>query len=169
MNKQVTRLAVAAIVLIAALIVGTTYWQTWAVAGLNDRQDNAIQRVVQFTIDRGRIYAGRSHVLLADNTARKVGGQKIYLRRYPNGTLAPHVVGYSTVGRSRAGIEESENDYLTGANGDLTSVAETASLVIWRFTPHPGERSLCWTLAAAPRAGRSSRRRSTRRRRRTAA
>ena len=125
MNHQITRLAVSAIILIAALIVGTTYWQTWAVAGLNDRQDNAIQRVVQFTIDRGRIYAGASHVLLAENVKRKVSGQTIYLRRYPNGTLAPHVVGYSTVGRSRAGIEESENDYLTGANGDLTTVAQT--------------------------------------------
>jgi peptidoglycan glycosyltransferase len=36
------------------------------------------------------------------------------------------VIGYSTIGRSRAGLEESENDYLTGANGDLTSVASTA-------------------------------------------
>jgi len=126
MNRQITKVAVAAIVLIAALIVGTTYWQTWAVAGLNDRQDNAIQRVVQFTIDRGNIYAGPSNILLAKNVSRKAGGQTIYLRRYPNGAFAPHVVGYSTVGRSRAGIEESENDYLTGANGDLTSVATTA-------------------------------------------
>ena len=55
MNPQITRLAVAAIALLAALIVGTTYWQTWAVAGLADRQDNAIARVAQFTIDRGKI------------------------------------------------------------------------------------------------------------------
>jgi len=27
-NRQITRLAVAAIVLLSALIVGTTYWQT---------------------------------------------------------------------------------------------------------------------------------------------
>lgn len=126
MNRQITRVAVAAIVLIGALIVGTTYWQTWAVAGLNDRQDNAIQRVVQFTIDRGQIYAAGGRVPLALNVKRKIGGQTIYTRRYPNPTLAPHVVGYSTVGRSRTGIEESENDYLTGANGDLTSVAQTA-------------------------------------------
>ena len=126
MNRQITRLAVAAIVLIAALIVGTTYWQTWAVAGLNDRQDNAIQRVVQFKIDRGRIYAAGGRIALAKNVTRKVGGQKLFFRRYPNGYFAPHVIGYSTLGRSRAGLEQSENDYLTGANGDLTSVASTA-------------------------------------------
>src|SRR6266536_450247 len=122
MNKQITRLAVASIVLIAALIVATTYWQTWAEAGLADRQDNAIQRVAQFTIDRGKIYAGDGRVLLATNVAKHVNGQTLYFRRYPNGSLAPHVIGYSTIGRSTAGLERSENDYLTGANGSLASV-----------------------------------------------
>ena len=124
MNRQVTRLAVAAIVLLSALIVGTTYWQTWAVAGLADRQDNAIARVAQFTVDRGKIYTGHPRVLLATNVKRKVSGQTYYFRKYPNGYLAPHVVGYSTQSRSRAGLERSENDYLTGANGNLSSVAQ---------------------------------------------
>jgi peptidoglycan glycosyltransferase len=55
---------------------------------------------------------------------RKVGGQTLYFRKYPNGYLAPHVVGYSTQSRSRAGLERSQNDYLTGANGNLSSVAQ---------------------------------------------
>ena len=50
MNRQLNRLAVASIVLLVALVVATTYWQTWASAGLQDKQDNAIQRVVQFSI-----------------------------------------------------------------------------------------------------------------------
>ena len=122
MNKQITRLAVASIVLIGALIVATTYWQTWAAAGLADRQDNAIERVAQFTIDRGKIYAGDGRFLLAANVKKKVNGQTLYFRHYPSGNLASHVVGYSTESRSRAGIERSENDYLTGANGSLSSV-----------------------------------------------
>ena len=44
MNRQLTRLAVVSMVLLGALVVATTYWQTWAVAGLQDRQDNAINR-----------------------------------------------------------------------------------------------------------------------------
>jgi peptidoglycan glycosyltransferase len=123
-NLQITRLAVGTIVLLSALIVGTTYWQTWAVAGLADRQDNALIRVAQFTVDRGKIYAADGRVLLAANEKRKVGGQTYYFRVYPNGYLAPHVVGYSTQSRSRAGLERSENDYLTGANGNLSSVAQ---------------------------------------------
>ena len=124
MNRQVTRLAVASIALISALIVATTYWQTWAVAGLEGRQDNAIQRVAEFTVDRGTIYASDGRTVLATDVKRKVKGQTFYYRRYPHGTLAPHVVGYSTQSRSRAGIERSLNDYLTGANGNLRSVAE---------------------------------------------
>ena len=124
MNKQITRLAVGALILLSALIVGTTYWQTFAVAGLADRQDNALARVAQFTVNRGKIFTARGHVPLAVNVKRKVDGQTYYFRKYPNGFLAPHVVGYSTQSRSRAGIERSQNDYLTGANGNFSSVTQ---------------------------------------------
>jgi hypothetical protein len=42
-NRQLNRLAVAAIVLLAALIVATTYWQTWAAqaAGPTGQRDPA--------------------------------------------------------------------------------------------------------------------------------
>ena len=87
-----------------ALIVGTTYWQTWASAGLADRQDNAIQRVAQFTIKRGLIRAADG-TILASNRIKKVAGQTLYFRRYPQGSLFAHLVGYSTQSRSRAGLE----------------------------------------------------------------
>jgi len=50
MNRQITRLSIVALGLLAALVVATTYWQTWAPAGLAARQDNAILRVAQFKI-----------------------------------------------------------------------------------------------------------------------
>ncbi len=124
MNRQITRLAVAGVTLIAALIVATTYWQTWAAAGLNDRQDNAVQRVAEFSIKRGRILAASGRVL-AENRTRRVSGRRLYFRRYPERGLTAHVVGYSTQMRSRAGIERSLNDYLTGANTNLTTVLDT--------------------------------------------
>ena len=125
MNVQISRLALVGLALIVALILGTTYWQAWASAGLADRQDNAIQRVAQFTVKRGRIYAGDGHTLLATNVRKRVGGQTLYFRRYPQGTLAPFVVGYSTQSRSQAGLERSYNDYLTGANSSLSTVFRT--------------------------------------------
>jgi peptidoglycan glycosyltransferase len=125
MNRQVSRLALAALLLMIALIVATTYWQTWAQAGLAGRQDNEIQRVAKFTIKRGLIYAGDGKTVLAANRAKRVGNQTLYFRRYPQGKLAPHVVGYSTQSRSQAGIERSLDDYLTGSNANLNTVLRT--------------------------------------------
>jgi peptidoglycan glycosyltransferase len=125
MNREVSRLALAGLTLIVALIVGTTYWQTWAAAGLADRQDNAIQRVAQFTIRRGLIYLADGRRVLASNVPKRVGGRTLYFRRYPRGRLTAHVVGYSTQGRSQAGLERSMNDYLVGANANLSTVLDT--------------------------------------------
>jgi peptidoglycan glycosyltransferase len=124
MNRQITRLAVAAVVLIGALIVATTYWQTWAAAGLADRQDNAIERVAQFTIERGRILTGPRRLPLTENVERQVRGKTFYFRRYPQGPLFAHIVGYSTQARSRAGLERSLNDYLTASNANLSTVVD---------------------------------------------
>ncbi|HEX4718327.1 MAG TPA: hypothetical protein VH300_07350, partial [Thermoleophilaceae bacterium] len=110
MNRQIARLALVGVGLVTALIVGTTYWQTWASASLADRQDNEIQRVAQFSIKRGLIRASDG-TILASNRIKKVAGQKLYLRRYPQGSLFAHLVGYSTQSRSRAGLESSLNDY----------------------------------------------------------
>ena len=124
MNRQIAQLAVFTLVLLAALIVGTTYWQTWAAAGLADRQDNAIMRVAQFTIKRGEIKSADGTVL-ATNVAKRVEGHTLYFRRYPQGALFAHLIGYSTQSRSRAGLERSENSYLTGADANLTSLYNT--------------------------------------------
>ena len=122
MNRQISHLGVAALVLLAALIVGTTYWQTWANAGLADRQDNDIRLVASFTIKRGKIYAADGRTLVATNVQKKVGGQTLYFRRYPSGPLFSDVVGYSTQSRNRTGLEQSYNDFLTGSNANLDTV-----------------------------------------------
>lgn len=123
MNRQIAKLAVAALVLLAALIVATTYWQTWAAASLAEKQDNAIQRVAQFRIKRGKILAADGTVL-ATNVRRKAGGQTLYFRRYPHGPLFAHLVGYSTQVRSRAGLERDENAYLTASNSNLGTILD---------------------------------------------
>lgn len=126
MNRSITRVSLFALLLLAAVIGATTYWQTWAVGGLNDRQDNAIQRVAQLTVERGRIYAADG-TLMASNVEKKLGDQTLYLRTYPTGKLASNVVGYSTQARSRTGLERSQNDYLTAANSGLDTLVDRLS------------------------------------------
>jgi penicillin-binding protein A len=120
-NSQLVRLSVASIVLLASLVVATTYWQTWAVAGLQDRQDNAIQQVAQLSIARGTVVGANEKTTFAANRRRRVAGQTFFFRRYPQRGLAAQVVGYSTSGGTRAGLEQSLNDYLTGANSNLSN------------------------------------------------
>ena len=124
MNSEIRKVAFVGLVLIGALIVGTTYWQAWAAGDLSARQDNAIKSVAQFKIKRGLVRAADGTVLAA-NRVKKVDGQTFYFRRYPQGDLASNIVGYSTQARSRAGLERSLNDYLTGSNGSLRTVLGT--------------------------------------------
>jgi peptidoglycan glycosyltransferase len=123
-NDAIARVAVAALLLLVALVAATTYWQTWARPSLAARQDNEVQRVAQFEIERGEITAdGRR---LARNRERRVAGRTLFFRRYPLGSLTAHVVGYSTQSRSRAGLERSLNDYLTASNEDLSTFVESS-------------------------------------------
>jgi peptidoglycan glycosyltransferase len=126
MNKQIIRVTFVSLVLLGALVVMTTYWQTWAAAGLADRQDNAIKRVADISIDRGLIRANKPPQRLARNIQRRVGGRTLFFRRYPTGELVAHLVGYSTVGRSRSGLERSLNDYLTASNANLSTLVDKA-------------------------------------------
>jgi peptidoglycan glycosyltransferase len=123
-NRQITRLAMTGVCLIVALVVATTYWQAWAAGDLADRQDNQIERVAQFTIERGDIRSRGFN--FAINRAEKVGGRTLYFRKYPQRGLAAHVHGYSTQSRFRTGLERSMNDYLTGQNANLSTVLDTA-------------------------------------------
>jgi penicillin-binding protein A len=123
-NKQISRIALVALLLLAALIVATTYWQTWATGELNAKQDNAIQRVAQFRIDRGKIFASDGRTLLARNVKKKAGDQTLFFRTYPTHGLASQAVGYSTIGRFRAGLERQENSYLTAGNANVGTIVQ---------------------------------------------
>jgi peptidoglycan glycosyltransferase len=120
MNRQLRNLSVVSVLLLVALVIGTTYWQTWAVAGLRDRQDNAIQQVAQLSIARGLIRASNGTIVAA-NRRKRLAGQTFFFRRYPQNDLVSNVVGYSTAAGTRTGLEQSLDDYLTGANSNLSN------------------------------------------------
>jgi peptidoglycan glycosyltransferase len=120
MNKQLRHISVVALVLLAVLIVSTTYWQTWAQADLANRKDNSVTNIERLTIDRGKILAADGTVL-ADNRKTRKHGLTIYTRHYPANDLAPQVIGYATDVGTTTGLEQAYDDYLTGANTNLTN------------------------------------------------
>jgi peptidoglycan glycosyltransferase len=123
-NRQIVRLTYVSLALVGVLVLMTTYWQTRAAPALADRQDNAIKRVAEFSVDRGLIVSRSPFRRLARNVQRELDERTLYFRRYPQGELSAHVVGYSTVGRSRTGLERSLNDYLTASNANLATVVD---------------------------------------------
>jgi peptidoglycan glycosyltransferase len=122
-NAQVRRLFFVLTGLFVALIAMTTYW-LWKAPDLEAKRGNPNLIVRQLTIDRGKIYASNGKTVFAKNrqVRRKAIGRTWYVRTYPTGTLAARPVGYSTIERSRTGLEESLNDYLTGSNANLDTI-----------------------------------------------
>lgn len=124
MNRQLTRLAVFSIALLAVLVAATTYWQVWAAGSLAARQDNSVERVAQLEIERGLILGDNGKTVFVKNRSKKISGVTIFSRVYPLHGLAAQTIGYSTVSRSQSGLEESLNDYLTGANTNLSNAVQ---------------------------------------------
>jgi penicillin-binding protein A len=119
-NKQLLHVSVVAMALLAILVGATTYWQSWAGASLANRKDNALELVVQLQIARGKILASDGS-RLAWSTPKKKHGLTIYSRHYPSTGLFSGIVGYATSGDNQTGLEQSLNDYLTGANTNLSN------------------------------------------------
>ena len=120
MNKQLRHVSVFALVLLAILLGATTYWQTWAQADLAARKDNSIKVIERLTIDRGKILAADGTVLASNRSSHK-HGLTIFTRHYPQNDLAPQVIGYATPAGTTTGLEQTLDDYLSGANTNLTN------------------------------------------------
>jgi penicillin-binding protein A len=119
-NKQLRHVSVFALVLLAVLIGATTYWQMWAKADLAARKDNSVKLIERLTVNRGKILAADGTVL-ANNRKTRKHGLTIYKRHYPQNDLAPQVIGYATNVGTTTGLEQTLDDYLTGANTNLTN------------------------------------------------
>ena len=125
MNPQIRRLFLVFTFLFVALIATATYW-LWRAPDLEARQGNPSLVVRQLEVRRGLIYAANGRTLLARNRRRELeDGRVWWLRRYPQGELTAHAVGYSTIARSRTGLEQSLNDFLTGSNANLSTVIDS--------------------------------------------
>jgi peptidoglycan glycosyltransferase len=124
-NPQIRSLFLVFTFLFVALIATATYW-LWRAPDLEARQGNPNLIVRQLEVERGLIYASNGTTVLARNRKRELeDGRVWWLRRYPERELTAHAVGYSTIARSRTGLEQSLNDFLTGSNANLSTVIDS--------------------------------------------
>ncbi len=120
MNQPIGRLFLVVLVMFAGLAGATSWWTVVKADELNTQYTGQNRRDVLrgLKVRRGLVRAADGTVL-----ARSVRDREgIYSRRYPEGALFAHAVGYSYASIAQSGIEQSRNDLLSGERGELGNV-----------------------------------------------
>jgi peptidoglycan glycosyltransferase len=114
MNRAISRIFIVAVVLFALLVVNLTWIMVVRAEWFQDRPQNKRTIAQELKIRRGDIlgYDG-------SRIAGAVRRSGYYYRTYPQGTLAPQLIGYDSVRFGRSGVEAELNDVLTGQAADL--------------------------------------------------
>jgi peptidoglycan glycosyltransferase len=104
-----TKVFIITVALFVALIVNLTWIMAVRAEWFQDHPENRRRIAKEMKIKRGDILGYDGSVIAG--TERRSG--------YPNGTLAPQLVGYDSVRYGRSGIEAQFNGALTGQASDL--------------------------------------------------
>jgi penicillin-binding protein A len=107
--------------LFAVLIGFTSQWSIFEAEGLENNPDNRRALLLQETIPRGLITAA-DETELAVSEQVEGGENPRFERRYPEGELFSHAVGYSFTEVGRSGLEQYYNDDLSGQGDDLENL-----------------------------------------------
>jgi penicillin-binding protein A len=119
-NAPIARLFMVVVVLFAVLVGFTSRWTVFQADALRDNSKNRRELLEEQRIHRGVIRADDG-TLLARSRERADGS---FVRTYPQPRLFPHAVGYNFINRSRAGLERSYNDDLSGAKNELGGIID---------------------------------------------
>ena len=96
MNRQIVKLFGFIVVLFAVLFGFTSYWSVFDAQALKEKDANKRPLLEQQQIKRGQILAADGTVI-AHSVAKGKGDELRYVRRYPEGALFGHPIGYSFV------------------------------------------------------------------------
>jgi len=113
-NRAMSKVFIITAVLFVALVVNLTWIMVVRAQWFQDRPENKRGIAKEMKIRRGEILAYDGSTIAG--SVRRSG---YYYRDYPQGTVAPQLIGYSSVRYGRNGIEEQLNDELTGQSTDL--------------------------------------------------
>ena len=126
MNRQIVKLFAFLVVLFAVLIGFTSYWSVFDAQALKEKEANKRPLLEQQQIRRGRILAADGTVL-ARSVAKGRGDALRYVRRYPEGALYGHPIGYSFVRQGDSEFEKYHNDELIGDESEFSSILDELS------------------------------------------
>ena len=107
--RRLTGVAVVLVVLLGAVVANLTYLQVFAAPALAANPANTRGLAAEIRQERGAILT-KDAVVLAESVRRG----DIFSRRYPEKSLAAHVVGYYSPRYGRSGMEAAMTEALSG-------------------------------------------------------
>jgi peptidoglycan glycosyltransferase len=123
MNGPIVRIYALILLLFGTLVFFTSKWTVFEADSLEQRTENRRPLIEEQQIPRGTITTADG-VLIAESLPEGSGRNPVYVRRYPQGALFGHPVGYSFVDVPRTGIESAENDLLIGEENEFASIID---------------------------------------------
>jgi penicillin-binding protein A len=122
-NRQIVKLFGLIVVLFAVLVGFTSYWSVFEAEALKEKNANKRPLLEQQRIERGRILA-EDGTVIARSVQKGRGDARRYVRRYPEGGLFGHPIGYSFVRQGDSEFEQFHNDELIGEESEFTSLLD---------------------------------------------
>jgi penicillin-binding protein A len=122
-NRQIVKLFGLTVVLFAVLVGFTSYWSVFDAEALKEKDANKRPLLEQQQIRRGRIVADDGTVI-ARSVPKGHGTSLRYVRRYPEGSLYGHPIGYSFVEEGDSEFEQFHNDELVGNESEFGSILD---------------------------------------------
>lgn len=126
MNRQIVQLFGLTAALFAVLVGFTSYWSVFDAEALKEKSANKRPLFEQQQIQRGRILAADG-TLIARSVPKGQGDSLRYVRRYPEGPLYGHPIGYSFVREGDSEFERFHNDELIGEGSEFGSILDELS------------------------------------------
>ncbi|HYG95542.1 MAG TPA: penicillin-binding transpeptidase domain-containing protein [Solirubrobacterales bacterium] len=123
MNRQIVKLFAFIVVLFGVLVGFTSYWSVFDAEALKEKNANKRPLLEQQRIPRGRILTADG-VVIAKSVPKGKGDAKRYVRRYPEGALFGHPIGYSFVREGDTEFEQFHNEELLGEEGEFVSIVD---------------------------------------------
>ena len=123
MNRQIVKLFAFIVVLFGVLVGFTSYWSVFDAEALKEKDANKRPLLEAQQIPRGRILAADGTVI-AKSVPKGKGASKRYVRRYPEGSLFGHPIGYSFVRLGDTEFEQFHNEELIGEGSEFSSIVD---------------------------------------------
>jgi penicillin-binding protein A len=122
-NRQIVKLFAFIVVLFGVLVGFTSYWSVFDAEALKEKDANKRPLLEQQQIRRGRILTADGTVI-AKSVGKGRGAEKRFVRRYPEGSLFGHPIGYSFVRFGDSEFEQFHNEELVGEESEFSSILD---------------------------------------------